>query len=171
MSVPASDEYPPFFARYVSLVPEADIVPALDAQIDLLQRLAAGVGVDRELHAYEPGKWSIRQVIGHVIDAERVFAYRALCFSRGESHSLPSFDENAYVDHARFNERTLADLADEFTLLRRANVKMFDALAPAQWAMGGVANGKSITVRAQAYVMAGHVRHHTGILRDRYGVR
>jgi hypothetical protein len=170
MAIPASSEYPPFFAGYVGLVPEIDIVPVLAAQTALVEEVAASVGADRELYAYGPGKWTIRQVMGHLVDAERVFAYRALCFSRGEQQPLPGFNENAYVDHARFNDRRLAEMTGEFALMRQANVAMLGALDDAQWSNAGVSNGKSITVRAIAYVMAGHVRHHVNILAERYGV-
>ena len=137
MTIPAASDYPSFFAGYIGLVPETDIVSVLSSQVDLVPRLSAAVGADRELYAYEPSKWTIRQVMGHLVDAERVFSFRALCFSRAEQQPLPGFSENVYVDRSRFNDRPLGDMADEFALVRRANVKMFAALDTGQWATDG----------------------------------
>jgi hypothetical protein len=170
MMRPHDDEYAAFYGGYVNLVPEDEVLPALREQVNVLRRFAASVAADRETYAYGPDKWTIRQVIGHVIDAERVFSYRALCFSRSDRTPLPKFDENAYVDHARFNDVPLADLVDEFVLLRSANVKMFESLGAGQWTASGIANSNPISVRALAYVMTGHVRHHLNILRDRYAL-
>lgn len=167
---PKADEYAPYFQGYVELVPEPDVVPVLEAQGGELRRVLTAVPKERESFAYAPGKWTVRQVAGHVVDGERVFAYRALCASRGDPSSLPSFDENAYVANASFDERPLADLVEEFVLLRAANVRMLKVLRPEQWRLAGVANGVSNTVRGLAYVMAGHVRHHLRVLAERYGV-
>lgn len=171
MQRPRTEEYPPAFDGYVGLVPDTDVIAALRAQIEVIQELGRGVARDRETYSYAPGKWSIRQVIGHVGDAERVFGYRTLCISRGDPAQLPGFGENEYVDAANFNESRLADLVDEFTHLRSANLRMLEALRDDQWPMSGIANGNAITVQALAYVMAGHVRHHLNVLRDRYAIR
>ncbi len=167
---PRSDEYAPYFKGYVELVPELDVVPVLEAQGGELRRIFTAVPRTKESFAYAPGKWTLRQVAGHVVDGERVFAYRALCASRGDKNSLPSFDENAYVANARFDEVPLADHAEEFALLRAANVKLLRALRPEQWSLAGVANGVPNTVRGLAFVMAGHVRHHLRVMAERYGV-
>ena len=113
---------------YVGLVPEEDVLPALREQAGIMRALAARVPADKETWAYGPDKWTVRQVIGHLNDAERVFSYRALCFSRAEQNHLPAFDENTYVANAAFNDVPLADLAEEFALLRSANVKLFEGL-------------------------------------------
>ena len=168
MMRPRADEFAAFYSTYITLVPEDDVLPALREQVGVMRKLAASVPVVKETHAYDAGKWTVRQIIGHLTDAERVFSYRALCFSRSDATPLPAFDENAYVDHARFNDVPLADMVEEFVLLRSANVKMFESLRDDQWTASGVANKNSISVRALAYVMAGHVRHHLNILRDRY---
>ena len=170
MNRPLPNEYPPFFAGYVERVPEVDIVAALRGQVDVVRRVAASIAPDRETYAYAPGKWSIRQVAGHIGDGERVFGFRALCFSRADRNPLPAFDENAYVAHARFHDIPLSDLVDEFALLRSANVKMLAGLRDEQWSEVGTASGKPISVRALAYVMAGHVRHHLAVLQERYAV-
>ena len=171
MTRPLPDEYPSFFAGYVDRVPEVDVAGALRAQIGVLGELAAAVSPEREAYAYAAGKWTIRQVVGHLGDAERVFSYRALCFARADRTPLPGFDENAYVDHARFNDTRLSDLVEELVLLRSANLKMLGALDEGQWSATGTANGRAMSVRALAYVMTGHVRHHLVVLRDKYAVR
>lgn len=167
---PTPAEYAPFYAGYVALVPEADIISVLDQQARDVRDLAARVAVDRELFRYAPGKWSLRQVMGHLGDGERVFGYRAMCISRGEQAPLPSFDENIYVDAGRFESDTLAALADEFLHLRAANLVLLRRLDGEAWARAGTASGTPVSVRALAFIMAGHVRHHLAILRERYGV-
>ena len=167
---PADTEYAPPYVPYVSLVPEDDILAVLTGQIDVLRRLIDSVPEDRETYRYAPGKWSVRELLGHVVDAERVFGYRAFAISRGEEAPLPGFDENSYVAHSRFDRRSLESLVGDFTTVRKANLSVLRELDPEVWDRVGTANGKAITVRALAYVMAGHARHHLGILRERYGV-
>ena len=167
---PAESDYPEYFRTYVSLVPEDDVLAALEPQVALVDGLPVRVGADRETFAYAPGKWSVREMLGHITDAERVFAYRALTFSRFNAVSLPAFDEETWTPHGHFAGVPLRELADEFVALRRANLQMLRRLEEPQWQAGGFGDNKPITVRGLAYVMAGHVRHHLGILRDRYGV-
>lgn len=167
---PAVSDYPEYFHKYVSLVPEEDVFAALEPQVALVEGLPARVEPSRESFAYAPGKWSVRELLGHVGDGERVFAYRALTFSRFDAVSLPGFDEVTWTPHGHFADVPLRRLADEFVLLRRANLEMLRRLDEAQWRAGGKGDNKPITVRALAYVMAGHVRHHLSVLRDRYGI-
>ena len=167
---PDSSEYAPFYAGYVSLVPETDALAVLAAQPAELQALAAKVPVEREQHRYAPGKWSVREVFGHLTDGERVFGYRAFCISRGDQASLPGFDEQSYIAGANYDQVRLGDLAADFAALRQSNLQVLRRLAAADWARTGTANGTPVTVRALAFVMAGHVRHHLGVLRARYGV-
>jgi hypothetical protein len=143
----------------------------MEAQPAELKRLLAGVTPDREGSAYAEGKWSIRQLVGHLGDAERVFGYRAFSISRGERQPLPGFDENLYVEAAGFDEWTLADLVDHFAGLRKANLETLRRVRPREWGQTGTASGAPVTVRALAFIMAGHVRHHSNVLRDRYGLR
>jgi len=168
---PREDEYATFYARYVALVPETDILAVLERQAGELRELAASVPVERETRRYAEGKWSIREVLGHLVDGERVFGYRAFCISRGERAALPSFDENQYVGEARGNATPLRELADELALVRQSNLAFLRRLEPREWERTGTASGKTISVRALAWVMAGHPRHHVEILRERYGVR
>jgi hypothetical protein len=166
---PTDNEYPEYFRKYVSLVPEDAVLDVLESQIALIETLPDRVGA-KETFAYAPGKWSVRELLGHVGDVERVFAYRALTFSRFNAVSLPGFDEETWTPHGHFAGVPLRELADEFVALRRANLQMLRRLEEPQWQAGGLADNKPIIVRALAYVMAGHVRHHLAILRDRYGI-
>jgi len=165
---PDSSEYATHFERYVSLVPEAGVVGVMEKQLDEVVKVFRAVARERESYRYAPGKWSVRQLAGHLIDAERVFGYRALCVARGEKANLPSFDENAYVANASFDAHPLDQLADEFALIRRSNLVMFRHLASEAWDRKGIADGHEITVRALAFIMAGHARHHLGVLATRY---
>lgn len=168
---PADTEYATFYAGYVSLVPEDDAIGALERQVDELRALSASVPKDRETFRYAPDKWSVRQVVGHLTDGERVFGYRAFCISRGEQAPLPAFDENAYVAHSGYDGVPLGELVDELVSVRRGNLAALRRLAAADWTRLGTASGKPVSVRGLAYVMAGHPRHHLAILRERYGIQ
>ena len=170
MERPTETEYATFYRGYVALVPETDIVGVLETQAEEIRRLLATVSPEKETYRYAEGKWSIRQVLGHLVDAERVFGYRAFCFSRGEQALLPSFDENRYVDAARSDSFPLRELVEELALVRQSNLVALRRLDAREWAQVGTASGKPVSVRALAWVMAGHPRHHLQILRERYGV-
>ena len=165
---PTADEYAPYYARYVSAVPEGDVLETLEHQIEETVALLAAVGESRAGHRYAEGKWSVRELVGHMADAERIFAYRALCIARGETASLPGFDEDAYVAGADFDARTLNSLLGELTTVRRSTLSLFRNLGDAALARRGTANGQSVTVRGIAWIVAGHERHHQQILRERY---
>jgi len=170
MQRPTDTEYAPFYARYVGLVPETDILAVLEPQVEEIRRFLAPVSAEKEAYRYAEGKWSIRQVLGHLVDAERVFGHRAFCFSRGEQAALPSFDENRYVAAARTDEVTLRELVDELALVRQANLAVLRRLDAREWEQAGTASGRLVSVRALAWVMAGHPRHHVEVLREKYGV-
>jgi hypothetical protein len=167
---PTDSEFAEFYKGYVSLVTDTDVLAALEDQTRLMNRLAEAVPADRESYRYAPGKWSVREVVGHLADAERVFGYRAFCISRGEQKMLPGFDENEYVALSGFDRHPVADLAREFVDIRRANLDAFRRFDRDAWTRQGSANGHAVSVRALAYIMVGHVRHHAGILASRYGV-
>jgi hypothetical protein len=167
---PSNTEYASFYAGYVGQITEEDVLPVLEEQIAQMRQLAETLPADKEGYRYAPGKWSVREVVGHLTDAERVFGYRALCIGRGDQTPLPGFDENAYMETAGFDQRTLADLVDELAHVRRANLAMLRHLGEDGWARVGTANANPISVRALAYIMAGHLRHHLNVLRERYGV-
>ena len=167
---PQENEYPPFYAGYVARVPESDIVEVLSEQPKELKRVADSVTSDKELFRYAPDKWSVREIFGHLVDSERFFGHRAFCISRGDANPLPGFDENLYVSRSSYDSRPLAELVKDFSLLREANSRHLGSLDAALWPREGVANGAKVTVRALAYVMTGHVRHHLAVLRERYGI-
>lgn len=165
---PHADEHHPYYGKYIALVPETDPVAALEGQLTdmlpLLERLTDAQGSLR----YASGKWSVRQVLQHVLDAERVFAYRALRIGRGDRTPLAGFDENKYAEAAGADARTVRSLVDELILSRRAHVAMFRGLEPDAWPRRGIANENEISVRALAFIIAGHAHHHVGLLRERY---
>ncbi len=167
---PEKNEYAEFYANYVSLVEEADVVSALGKQTNQLRELLKDVSARKEDFRYASGKWSVKELIGHVIDAERIFAYRALRISRSDQTPLAGFEENSYVAQSNFSQAALADLIEEFSLLRAANVLMFRNLTDEQWIRHGTASDAAVSVRALAFIMVGHVRHHTNVLKERYSL-
>jgi hypothetical protein len=168
MTRPDSTEYAPYFAKYISLVPDGDIIVTLGSQIEATLGLLRGLSEAQGELRYAPGKWSVKEVIGHLIDTERIFAYRALRFARNDRTPLAGFDENDYVAHADFSARSLSDLADEFECVRESNLYLFKHLGDEAWARRGVSNGNEISARALAWITAGHELHHREILRSRY---
>jgi hypothetical protein len=170
MSRPTETEYAPDFQGYVAHVTEDEILPAMRSQIDAIDVLLDRVAPERETYAYAEGKWTIRQIVGHLIDGERVFGYRALCIARGETQNLPGFDENAYMPNAPYEHVELEDLLSEFRLVRLSNIAMLRTLDETAWTRVGMANGAPVSVRALAYIMVGHARHHLGVLRERYQI-
>lgn len=167
---PQADEHAPYYARYIDLVPAGDLIAILRDQVLDTYRLLNGLPEEKANFAYAPGKWTVKDVIAHISDAERVFAYRALCFARGEQAGLPAFDENAYAVEARAGRRALADLLMEFQVVREATVQLARGLDEEMLARRGVASNHEISVRALLYITAGHERHHVSILRERYGL-
>jgi hypothetical protein len=167
---PRPDEYDSAFERYVSRVPETDVLAALERQPAELATFLAPVTLDREQYRYAPGKWTIRGVVGHVLDAERVFGYRALCIARGDRASLPAFEQQDYATKAGHDHRPLASLLEEFSALRASHVLMLRNVDDEAWARVGTANALPVTPRALAYILVGHARHHAAVLTDKYGV-
>lgn len=167
-SRPAPNEHAPYYGKYIALVTENDAVAALESEsADALAFLRSIPEVKGE-HRYAPGKWMIKEVIGHLIDAERVFSYRALRFARKDETPLPGFEENDYVPAGNFGARTLASLIEELEVVRKASLILFRALDAAAWNRSGVASDNEMSVRALAFVIAGHGRHHVEILKTRY---
>jgi hypothetical protein len=165
---PLQGEYAPYFDRYLSLVVEADPAAPFTAQREDLPAMLRGLSDARAGSRYAEGKWTVRQVVGHIIDTERVFGYRALCIARGERLSLPSMDENLYAANGEFADLSL--LLREFDALRASHILMFEQMSPAALLRKGLANNHPVTPRALALMMIGHCRHHMVILRDRYRV-
>lgn len=166
---PGTDEYTPSFASYVARIADnEDVLAVLASQLNEVIARLEGIPEARSDYRYAPGKWSIKEVIGHLCDTERVFAYRALRIARGDTTPLASFDDQAYVPEMRAGERTLADLAGEWSDVRRATIALFWNLPAPAWSRRGVASDQPISVRALAYIIAGHVRHHVEVLDARY---
>ncbi len=164
---PLPDEYAPHFAGYVAKVPELNVLEALESNLDELALL--GSVPDSEAgHRYAPGKWSIREVAGHLIDAERVFAYRALRISRKDATNLHGFEEDEFIAASGYDHCRLEDLLEEFRLARQSNLWMFRGMTAEMLEIRGTSNGRIMSARALAAVMAGHVRHHVGVLKERY---
>ncbi len=165
---PDATEYAPFYGTYVGRVPDGDLLELLERQRRETQNLLAGLSDTQALHRYAPGKWSIKEVVGHLMDSERVFCYRALRFARADEKPLQGFDEKAWVPAGSFDARPLADLAAELDAVRRATIALFRGFDAAALARKGTANNNEVTVRALAWIVAGHERHHVAILRERY---
>jgi hypothetical protein len=163
---PDASEYAPYYARYVATVPAGDIVETLNTQLAATLAFVGGVGEERSGEPMAPGKWSLKQVVGHIADTERVMSYRALCIARGDTTPLPSFDQDAYVRTAGSNERSLASLADELTDVRRATVRLLDTLPAEAWDRRGTASDNPVSVTGLAHIMAGHELHHLLLARE-----
>jgi hypothetical protein len=170
MDRPAAHEHLPYYGKYIALVGEPDVLSLLARQPSELRTLAASVPPQLETYRYAPEKWTVRQVFGHLNDAERVFGYRAFRISRGDQTPLAGFDENTYAAQGRHDDVPLSELAEEFAQLRGANLAVLKRLDASRAALMGTANNAAISVRALAYIMAGHVRHHQQGLSANYGV-
>jgi DinB superfamily len=165
---PDASEYAPYYAKYVALVPEGDIAETLARQIDETLVVYRDISDDQAKFRYEPGKWSVKAMLGHVSDSERVFQYRALSIARGERQSLPGFDQDDYAREAGSDERPWSGLVEELKAVRAASVALFRSLADEALDRRGIANNVEVSVRALGYIIAGHERHHLNILRERY---
>ena len=164
---PQPDEYSAFAARYVNLVGNEPIVEILELLQQSTYNFFVNLDAAKAAYAYAEGKWTVKQVLGHMCDTERIFAYRALVFSR-ESVTLPGFDQDVYMEGTTFNDRTIESLANEFKTIRESTLYLFKSLAEEQSTKKGIASGSPFSVRAYAYMMAGHELHHLNILRERY---
>ncbi|HZH40133.1 MAG TPA: DinB family protein [Gemmatimonadales bacterium] len=165
---PAASEFNPYYAHYIGLVPEGNLIEILTRKGMEFGAQVKAIPEGRASFRYEPAKWSVAQVVSHVNDAERIFTCRALCFSRGEKAPLPSFDEKAYAAAAAADQRHIAEIGAEFETIRRATLALFSGMTESMFGMSGVASGHPITVRALAYIVAGHSIHHAAILKERY---
>ena len=166
---PATNEYPPFFAGYVAKAQgTTDPVASLEAQRNDFLALLRPLTPAQQTHRYAEGKWSIKEVVNHLTDAERIFSYRALCVARNDTTPLPSFDENTYVVAADADRLEWNALLSEFDAVRQATLQLLRNLPEPAWPRMGTASNKPISVRALVFIMYGHVAHHTGIIRERY---
>lgn len=167
---PLPEEIAPFQVPYVAAVSGHDPLTLLGRQPERLASTLTGLSDERAMHRYAPGKWSVKEVVGHLADAERIFAYRMLRIWRGDATPLPGFDENTYVEAAGFDRRPIRALVEDFSAVRTASERLFGAIEEPEWAFRGVVNGRETSLSALAYVTVGHVEHHLRILGERYGV-
>jgi hypothetical protein len=170
MMRPEKNEYHRYYETYVSLVEETDVVAALIEQTHDLRNMLAGVTEERSLFRYAEDKWSVKELLGHLIDGERIFSYRALRISRDDKTPLEGFEQDGYIENSNFDATRFADLVEEFMLVRQSNILFFRNLTDEMWLRTGTASDSAISVRALAYIMVGHVRHHANILRERYSI-
>jgi hypothetical protein len=170
MTRPTPSDYAPAQAAYVALVEEDDILAAMERQSSEMQKFLASIDETKAAHRYAEGKWSVKEVIGHIADAERIIGYRALAIARGDGQPLPGFEEDEYVANASFDDWKLGDLAEQYALVRRTNIVFFKNLRAEAWQRRGIANETPVSVHGLAYVIVGHERHHLRVLKERYGV-
>lgn len=168
ISKPQPGEFDPYYTLYLDAVREGDLLRLLEGQGAEMLDLLRAFGEARGTFRYAPGKWSVKEVLGHITDTERIFAYRALRFARADATPLPGFEQNGYVAAAGFDRRTMADLAEEFADVRKATIKLFAGMDANALTRAGIASGSPLTVRAAAWIIAGHEQHHARILRERY---
>ena len=167
---PRAGTYGEFYHKYIALVPDGDLHRLLPMIFDANFRALRTIEPAQERHRYAAGKWSIREMVGHLADAERVFSYRAMRVARGDTTPLPSFDENAYVRAAQYDDIPLEQILGELMAVHASTILLFENLANPAWDRIGTASEHPISVRALAYIIAGHELHHMNMLRDRYGV-
>jgi hypothetical protein len=168
---PAQDEYAPFYAGYVARVAGRDLRDVLGRQAGEIRALIAPLTDEDGTARYEPGKWSVKEVLGHIADTERVMSYRLLRIARGDVTPLPGFEQDPYVAAANADERTLASLLAELEAVRGSTLALVGSLGAEAWERRGVASGREVSARALAHIIAGHLDHHVAILRERYGLK
>ncbi len=168
MLKPSPTTYPAYFQRYINQVPEEELFTAFKNQLPAVKEFIASVSEEHSLYAYAEGKWTLKEVLQHIIDAERIFAYRALCFARKDSTSLPSFEENEYAANSNANSRTWQSLADEFLAVRKTTEMLFESFTEEALQAVGVANNNPTSVAALGFITLGHFYHHKKIADERY---
>jgi hypothetical protein len=170
MTRPQSNEAASYYFPYIDLITSDEIVPEFKSQLDKTLQFLQGISEEQSLQTYAPGKWTIREVLNHVNDGERVFLGRAFWFARGFQDPLPSFDQEIAVEGAQANRTSWSELVDEFRSVRLGTISFFNTLPDEAWSRTGTASDNPFTVRSLAYIIAGHVAHHLNILRDKYGI-
>lgn len=168
MNRPEKSEYGEYYDRYISQVPDGNVREVLEKQPAELKGLFASLPEDRGTYAYEEGKWTLKEVLSHLIDGERIFAYRILRISRGDETPIEGFEQDGYIENSNANNRSFAELLDEFELQRRSNMLLINNISDEGTCRLGTASGFPVSVRALVFIAAGHVMHHFGILTDRY---
>jgi hypothetical protein len=167
---PQPDEHNPYYSRYIALVPEADIVATLRTQVKETETIFRRLSEEQGNFRYAPDKWSVKELLGHLSDSERIFAYRALRIARNDQTPLAGFEQDDYVRFGPFAQRSLAEVIEEFVAVRQSSLCLFGQLDETAWGRRGTANNSAISVRAIAFITAGHELHHRKILREKYGL-
>lgn len=165
---PKAGDYAAFYEKYIALVPEGEFLQILETQLREWQKLLGNLNEEQADFRYEPGKWSIKDVLGHVADSERIFAYRLLRIARGDQTPMAGFEQDDYARAANSSARKCSDLLEEFTAVRRATIALVSSMDDSAWVRRGVANQREISATALAFVIAGHERHHRQVLEQRY---
>ncbi len=160
--------YPEYFQRYIDQVEETDLSVALENQLTQVKEFLASIPEERSTYAYAEGKWTLREVLQHIIDAERIFCYRALCIARGETASLPGFEEDDYAANSGANGRSWKSLSEEMLVVRESTIMLFNSFPAGALDASGISNEKSINVLAIGFIIAGHFNHHKKVIRERY---
>lgn len=168
MNRPDITEYAEYYHKYIQVVPNGDISDILENQLNTAVELFSNISEEKSKYRYAPGKWSIREVLGHIIDAERVFSYRALRFSRGDQKPLQGFDENEYIRNSNYDKTNLLLLIEEFYGIRKSTIALFKSMSNDMWLKKGNASGYDVSVRGLAYIIVGHTEHHLEIIKERY---
>jgi uncharacterized damage-inducible protein DinB len=168
MTRPLPNEAAEYYFKYIDLITSDEIVPVLEQQMGETLQFLQDISEDRSLHSYAPNKWTIREMLNHMSDGERIFSGRALWFARGFQDPLPSFEQDVAVQTAHANDHSWAELVEEFKNVRLASISLFKQLPEEAWSRSGVASDNRITVRALAYIIAGHVAHHVNVLKEKY---
>jgi hypothetical protein len=168
VSRPAPSEYAAYFGRYIDLVAEPDVIAVLEGQARSMRELLGDISEEKANHRYAPGKWSIKEVVGHIIDTERVFAYRALRFARNDQTELAGFDQDVFAANANFANVTMKNILQEYEAVRSSTLWFLKHLPQDAWSRRGVASGNAMSVRAFAFAIAGHQVHHGRVLKERY---
>jgi uncharacterized damage-inducible protein DinB len=165
---PEPFDYAPYYGKYIALVPDGDLAVILSRQIDATSALLSPLSEQQAAYAYAPGKWSIKEVLGHLMDTERIFGYRALRIARNDKTPLPGYEQDDYVATANFNARSMSSLLEEFAAVRKASVELFKHFTEEEWIRRGTANQVEMTALSLGYVVAGHELHHVDVVRKRY---
>jgi len=168
MPKPSPSTHPTYFQKYIDLVPEEDLSVAFQKQYSKISAFLHSINEEKSAHAYAPGKWTIKELMQHITDTERIFAYRSLCFARNEQASLPGFDENEYAVHSNAGQRSWKELAEEFLLVRKTTEVLFNSFTTAALNNSGTANNNPATAASMGFTAIGHVYHHINILKERY---
>lgn len=166
----SDSEYAVFYKTYINTLidNEFDIIENMEASYTAAKNLFENLPPEKQLFSYAPGKWTIKELVQHLIDTERVFAYRALCFSRNDVAELPGFDENQFIDNCNANDRPFGELLSEFDVIRASSVALFRSFTDEMLLRKGIANGNSMSVRAVGYIISGHLLHHLQVIKQRY---